>query len=74
MATAKGISSSVPPQGGSSGKSKRQEDIIQEGLNLSGPKGLGNNNQKPYNGQVPHSHITSQNIIAKSKDLSKFPI
>uniref|UniRef100_A0A0E0LU34 Uncharacterized protein n=1 Tax=Oryza punctata TaxID=4537 RepID=A0A0E0LU34_ORYPU len=68
MATAKGTSSSVPPQGGSSAKSKRQADINQEGLNLleilqKYVKGLdgfstpprNNNQQQPYNGQGAHS-------------------
>nr|BAD03843.1 hypothetical protein [Oryza sativa Japonica Group] len=63
MATAKaihrriihaGTSSSVPPQGGSSAKSKRQADINQEGLNLLGLEGFSTPPPR-NNGQGAHS-------------------
>ncbi|KAF2919323.1 hypothetical protein DAI22_08g126800 [Oryza sativa Japonica Group] len=54
MSSSKGLSSSVPPQGGS-GASKRHADIHHEVTNLPGSKGFltpsRNNNQQPYNGQ-----------------------
>uniref|UniRef100_A0A0D9X711 Uncharacterized protein n=1 Tax=Leersia perrieri TaxID=77586 RepID=A0A0D9X711_9ORYZ len=59
MATAKGLSSSVPPQGGSSGTSKRQAHSNEDGTKLHGSKCLATspprNNQQPYNGQSAHS-------------------
>ncbi|KAF0892030.1 hypothetical protein E2562_012502 [Oryza meyeriana var. granulata] len=68
MATAKGLSSSVPPQGGS-GASKRQADDNHELTNLPGYKGLGtpppwNHNQQPYNGQGAHSLTYDVTTIA----------
>ncbi|EAZ42451.1 hypothetical protein OsJ_27023 [Oryza sativa Japonica Group] len=57
MSSSKGLSSSVPPQGGS-GASKRHADIHHEVTNLPGSKGFTpsrNNNQQPYNGQGAHS-------------------
>uniref|UniRef100_A0A0E0LU38 Uncharacterized protein n=1 Tax=Oryza punctata TaxID=4537 RepID=A0A0E0LU38_ORYPU len=58
MSSSKGLSSSVPPQGGS-GASKRHADTHHEVTKLPGSKGFltpsRNNNQQPYNGQGAHS-------------------
>nr|BAD03167.1 hypothetical protein [Oryza sativa Japonica Group]BAD03708.1 hypothetical protein [Oryza sativa Japonica Group] len=79
MATAKGTSSSVPPQGGSSAKSKRQADINQEGLNLleilqKFVKGLEGFSTPPprNNGQGAHSLVYQIKTLAPKASQMDF--